>query len=1110
MNEACDCCEGIEQLTPKPIANRPGLNTLAYRMGTHATFLETMKARLSNYFLDIPQEKINEQGQLTAERIYPLRDLTTRLANDPSIALLDAWATVGHVLTFYQERIANEGYLRTATERRSILELARLVGYALRPGIASTVYLAYTIDPNFKDEVVIPQGARSQSVPNPGELPQSFETSDPLPTRAAWNNLEPRLNKPQNITTSTQILYFKGVETNLKPNDPLLIVFGDESTDQVFARVEKVWTDPEANRTKVTLQALTTIPQTAFQAAAAVKRSSRRGRLTPLNEYVARFSSAARIDTSELPKLLMRFANDLLETFAALAAAPASSDRDEAIKDTLSDLKRLQEILQPRVEISETDPSQYLRMLLAWITRAIAILEAAVGTPTPADQAKRIGNLFSYLSAPPPLASIPPRNARELRQSLKTHFASNSDTVLQVVAKTQPALESFFYAAYRNLAYKAPIVTKPQPSPGEVELLAAQTSTASTATVYALRVTASLFGSNAPRQPKYEPAKIPDPNSPTTPPASMDNPKAGNPLPWEQWDPWAKAVDEDARVVFLDTRYDKIQSGSESYIVLQNSDGAAVFSNSKEIEDFNDISITDQSRAAYGISGKTTKITLKTEWCKEPTDANQWESILRGTIVYAQSEKLDLALEPITDDIQGKEIELADLYNGLKAGQWLIVSGERTDIPDVTGVQGTELVMLAGVEQVDAKSPDDHTHSRIILANDLRYRYECSTVTIYGNVVKATHGETRNEVLGSGDASQVLQSFILKQPPLTYVPASNPRGVESTLHVRANDVEWHEAETLAWLGPTDHKFITKTSDDDKTTVIFGNGQQGARLPTGIENIKAVYRNGIGKVGNVKAEQISLLATRPLGVKEVINPLRATGGADKESRDQARKNAPLAVLALDRLVSTQDYADFARRFAGIGKASAARLSDGRRQIVHLTIAGADDIPIEKSDDLYRNLVKALHEFGDPYQPIQVELRELMLIVISANVRILPDYLWEAVAKNIRIKLLDTFSFERRELGQDVLLSEVISTIQSVQGVAYVDVDTLGGISERMEDGTLRTPEQIAKDVQKMVDDSEANGPISRVRANLAEGGRPAQLAFLSPDIQATLILNEVKP
>jgi hypothetical protein len=126
---------------------------------------------------------------------------------------------------------------------------------------------------------------------------------------------------------------------------------------------------------------------------------------------------------------------------------------------------------------------------------------------------------------------------------------------------------------------------------------------------------------------------------------------------------------------------------------------------------------------------------------------------------------------------------------------------------------------------------------------------------------------------------------------------------------------------------------------------------------------------------------------------------------------------------------EDYADFARTFAGIGKAAAARLSDGRRQLVHVTIAGKDDIPIDLNSDLYRNLVQALHQYGDPYLPIQVSLRRVKLLVISAGVRVLPDYQWESVEPLVRGALLDAFSFDRRELGQSAFLSEAVSLIQA---------------------------------------------------------------------------------
>jgi hypothetical protein len=239
--ESCGCCEGVERLTPRSTANRPGISELAYRIGTHAEFLETMQARLSSY------------------DFQELKELTTRDSSDPSLALLDAWAALADVLTFYQERIANEGYLRTAKERRSILELGRLVGYKMRPGVSASAFLSYTIDENTKEEVKIPAGSRVQSIPGPDEMPQTFESSEDLKARSGWNNLRPRMTQPQTaekIKEKNQV-YFKGIMTNLKPNDRLLIDFdadndGDSGSKKLY-RVTEVKPDAAADRTLVGL-----------------------------------------------------------------------------------------------------------------------------------------------------------------------------------------------------------------------------------------------------------------------------------------------------------------------------------------------------------------------------------------------------------------------------------------------------------------------------------------------------------------------------------------------------------------------------------------------------------------------------------------------------------------------------------------------------------------------------------------------------------------------------------------------------------------------------------------------------------------------------------------
>lgn len=1215
-DQVCGCCEGTQVWTPTAVANRPGLSALAYRVGTHARFFETMKARLSSQII----EPLNVSGEASSQPTYPLRNLATRASDDPAIALLDGWATVADVLTFYQERIANEGYLRTAIERRSVLELARLVGYRLRPGVASTVYLAYTIDEKQASATAIPVGTRSQSVPNPGELPQTFETSDVLDARADWNALKPRLSKPQNITLDTVLqintVYFEGTALNLKTNDRLLFVFSEAQGEQVMRRVQATKPLFDSNRTEVTLQpvpflivaavallrvALAAIEKQLAMAAAnklsanlinwletardAVKtilenivldnyppieadffshdrlygsnaRAVAIARLMPTAqraEINRLFSTPARATTKrrgaaaaaaakgenfwQSPSALA-VANDVLNAALVLAQDPvfqhdltcfASAVIDQARPINVSDRRgvfslftqaeenkwpdrimaaigQLQEsqkdpdleqlrvtglqiinslipllssaevfnslsgLLADLVAISDSEGLNSVHTLIETAQTGLTTLgQAASANCQPTTATTDIDQLIGPLTKPP---SLQLANGTLLARKVQTAFERRSDNIPQLMVGFAPRLRDSLYAAWANAA------VSPIPSPLK--------------SVYVFRTTAAPFGYNAPAVMGL---------TPNSDPATKDQfPFLSKPD--GDWKP-SDARDEKAGVLYLDVNYDAIVP--DSYVVLQNETSGNLAARVEAAQ--------IHPRTAYTLSGKTTELTLSRSWWNPASDSMQK---LRATTVHAVSEKLTLSTRPYTPDIQGTQIELDELYDGLASGRWLIISGERADVHETTGVTASELVMVANVaQQFDATLPGDKTCTTITLATALAYRYKRETVTLYGNVVKATNGETRHEILGNGDGSKAFQAFDLKQPPLTYVAAPNPAGVDSTLKVFVNEVEWHAVDDLVTLDRTAHNFVTRTDDAGKTTVVFGDGQTGARLPTGAANIRAEYRNGIGRSGNVQAKQISLLVSRPLGVKDVINPLRASGGADKETRDQARKNVPLAVTALDRLVSVQDYADFARTFAGIAKASAQRLSSGQRELVHLTIAGIDDVPIDSSSDLYRNLVLALRRYGDPDLPIQVDLREWLALVISARLYLQADYVWEKVVGDVRAKLLDTFSFDRRELGQDAVLSEAIAAIQTVPGVAYVDVDVFGAVPDKIADANgqrrLRTPSEIAAAIDQLTD-PKAGGPPqpqARVRVDLAgtQGGlHPAQLAYLSPQVPDTLILN----
>jgi predicted phage baseplate assembly protein len=185
----------------------------------------------------------------------------------------------------------------------------------------------------------------------------------------------------------------------------------------------------------------------------------------------------------------------------------------------------------------------------------------------------------------------------------------------------------------------------------------------------------------------------------------------------------------------------------------------------------------------------------------------------------------------------------------------------------------------------------------------------------------------------------------------------------------------------------------------------------------------------------------MLMSRPLGLMGALNPQPATGGVDAEQRDEARQNAPLTVMTLDRIVSLRDYEDFARAFRGVAKALATWTWDGRQRGVFMTIAGADGAEILESSATYQNLVAAMRTAGDPYVPLRVQTYRKASFTLTARITRHPDYLAENVERAVRDMLAASFSFAARGFGQPVALSEVMAAIQQVAGVVAVDIDTL---------------------------------------------------------------------
>jgi hypothetical protein len=844
--DQCGCCEGIKPLTPASLENYPGLSALAYRVGTHGSFKKTMISVLS---------KKPELGKLT-----------TRDDDDPAVALLDAWAMVLDVLSFYQERIVNEGYLRTATERRSLLELARHISYQLRPGVAAGTYLAFTMEsaPGSPLTAKLGPGTRAQSIPGQDELPQVFETIEEIEAKVSWNAIKPRMTQPQDILTSMGSIILDGTATDLKKGDMVLIL--ENSGNRIAKRILKVSLDNEAKTT--------------------------------------------RID------------------FDSPGLSP-SSFNDGPSKSPDGDISLFLE----KVKLDETV----------------------------------VGEIINY---------------------------SWYEKDLSAIIKIQNwSVEEFVTIV--------------------AELTARRELTGDTG-VYAFRNRSAAFGYNAVKQVDYDTNGSPELQS-----------------DWEEW-----PLDEEDNKVFLDMAYDEIVPNS--YAVIKKPDDTIESANIYRIDN-----VDVRFRTAYGLSTKTTLLTLTplAPITSPPTGEPWWGPItsppdselsaIREITIYVESEQLETADVPIEDLVQGDTITLDGPYPGLKKGQRVILTGEREDLK---GIYANETKIL---EEVILEAG----FTVITFEETLTHSYVRNTVTINANVARATHGETKTEVLGSGDGSKTFQEFQLKQKPLTYVPVTTAAGAKTTLEIRVNDILWKEVPTLYGVSPEERVYVTRIADDGTVTVQFGDGITGARLPTGVENVKATYRVGIGLDALVKAEQISMLMTPVLGLKGVVNPLAPSGAEDPETRDKARQNAPRTVLTLDRVVSFRDYEDFANAYPGIGKARVALLWKGEQRIVHLTVASADGGAV--SSDLNENLSNSIDAARHPDHQVRVGSFRPLYFDVKARVLVDSDYIKENVLAAVSEALKKAFSFDSRDFAQAVTPSEVTAVIQGVKGVAAVDLEKLGG-------------------------------------------------------------------
>jgi predicted phage baseplate assembly protein len=340
---------------------------------------------------------------------------------------------------------------------------------------------------------------------------------------------------------------------------------------------------------------------------------------------------------------------------------------------------------------------------------------------------------------------------------------------------------------------------------------------------------------------------------------------------------------------------------------------------------------------------------------------------------------------------------------------------------------------------------------------------------IITNAIDAFNQETiRGETLGSSDGSPMqafkfLRSPLLdeevveikerQKPPAEEVADLGPdpwRPLEPD-NPQNNEVwvKWKRVDSFFASGARSRHY---TLDYVTGVISFGDGRRGMVPPEGKNNIIAVnYRIGGGSLGNVNANTLTSLGRALAYVDSVTNPLPATGGADRETIEEAKTRAPYTIKSRDRAVTAEDYEMLALRASTT--LARARCVPDRSNRGHVTLALVPKGEL-RGEELTRRLVPS----NEVLRFVKRYLEERKLVGTVLNV-VRPRYkdlsirvvlirrsvgTSDRLRRDIEIKLRKNLHAlvggkdgKGWEFGRPVLKAELIHLVEGVPGVEGVD-------------------------------------------------------------------------
>ncbi len=1113
----CSCC--LPPVSPAPSLhnNRPGLPEISYRLGTFATFRQALL------------DSISKEPALSA--------LSTRESDDFAITVLELFAAVGDVLTFYNERIANELFLRTSRERDSVLRLTRLIGYRLHPGLAATTLLAFTLDKGAQTR--IHQGLKVMSVPGQDEKPQTFETIEKILAHSAINqnpvfappvpfnafakgqNQGPVFSRPENLTLSDRMVVYGLDNIEEKTVSGLtLSPAGETLTFSPPIQKEGLWNGVARaaklerrlrffghnapDTTNVYIPGDEDNPWPRWIERPVISDFSENRISYPLDSRYENLEPGTQLlidcgiedensnNNKELPRLRTAVILDTEEKRTKIGPSLEDTVTHVNLRQTISESPEIVRYSFNKHHIFFRTKTGAATLKKSNVTKWEYLQKPHLASPITAivfspegrqdifainhnrkilqrsrqNEQNDWGNWIEHNtlpSSPGPAtfdsSSLEPRPL--LLNGGQAHLFSIGPNSNLVTANVTPATPQNFQSLDGNLTSA--------PSPVSTD-----------------GVTIDVFARGADRAlwwihfdgvswGEWEslggvlatgPSAL-SINAGTIEVAALDDKGAliYRQKLWAEWEDWKNFGGNSQGAPSI------IHSGgNRAYIYTRGSDNQ-LWEIRRTQNDWGDWTQLGGKISSAPSAIRHNSI-LHIYACGENgtlmhlnsigTDWGQWESLGNG-LEKIFDRRTTRIYQISSDDIDFRKYDYPQEINGGRVALRLTEEQQKTlpgELEQLT--KGRRIILKSGNQQHIATITTTYPASAIPgeRADHLMIDFSpalpeaFAETEMLGNIAKASHGETQADLrLGHGDASKKFQKFILPHSPMTYL--SNPLAVggKAELEVRINGELWKETASLYNRTPTERIYTARQNDDGETELTFGDGIIGSRLPTGPMNVLATFRKGLGLEGKVKADQLSLPLERPVGLRGVTNPFDADGGADPETRDNARNTAPSTVRTFGRAISLQDFEDIATTSGLVEKASVIWVWHELERAVHLTVAGTEGSPL--SPDSLKSLFTSLDASRDPNRQLFLSNFNRVPIILHARVLRHPDFEHDAVLESARQKALEMFSFENMQLGKSIHVSQMYASIQSVTGAAAVDIDVF-----HLKDYEDLTPTEMA--------------------------------------------------